>query len=89
MSLDAAIALMTAMIEVAVWVAGPILLAALVGGVVMGVLQTATQINEASVAFVVKATCVLLVMLGLGTTLTSKAVSYTKTSFSQIADVTR
>ena len=89
MTIDAALALMTGLLEMAVWLAGPVLGAALVGGVTIGILQTATQINEASVAFVVKASCVLLVFLTVGTKLTSKAVSYTKTSFSRIAEVVR
>lgn len=87
MSIDQAIALITGLLEMAVIIAGPVLGAALVGGVAIGILQTATQINEMSVAYVVKASCVLLVFLLAGTTLTAKAVSYTKEQFSAIGDV--
>ncbi|MEM9691585.1 MAG: flagellar biosynthetic protein FliQ [Myxococcota bacterium] len=87
MNIDQAIALMTELIENTIFIAGPILGAALVGGVVMGILQTATQINEMSVSYVVKAACVLAVFLIGGTTFVSKAVTYTKQSFAKIADV--
>lgn len=87
MTIDQAIALMTSLIEASVFVAGPVLGAALVGGVCIGVLQTATQINEMSVAYVVKAGCVLLVFLLAGSTLAAKTVHYTRTSFSNIANV--
>lgn len=87
MSIDQAIALMTSLIEVSVFVAGPVLGAALVGGVAIGVLQTATQINEMSVAYVVKAGCVLMVFFLAGSALASKTVSYTREQFSNIANV--
>ena len=87
MSIDQAIALMTSLIEVSVFVAGPVLGAALVGGVAIGVLQTATQINEMSVAYVVKAACVLMVFFLAGSALASKTVSYTREQFSNIANV--
>jgi len=86
-NIDQAIALMTTLIEVSVFVAGPILGAALVGGVAIGVLQTATQINEMSVAYVVKAGCVLAVFFLAGSSLAAKTVHYTRTQFSNIADV--
>ncbi len=87
MSIDQAIALMTSLIETSVFVAGPVLGAALVGGVAIGILQTATQINEMSVAYVVKAACVMLVFFLGGTSLVSKTVSFTRTQFSNIANV--
>ncbi len=89
MNIDQAIALMTDLIKTTILVGGPILAAALVGGVVIGILQTATQINEASVAYVVKAACVLLMFLVAGTSLASRTVQYTRETFMRIADVVR
>lgn len=89
MNLDQAIALMTELLKTAVMVGGPVLGAALVGGVVIGIVQTATQINEASIAYVVKAGCVILMFLVAGTALASRTVQYTRDSFSRIADVVR
>lgn len=89
MTIDQALALMTELITTSIWVGGPVLLAALVGGVVIGIVQTATQVNEASIGFVVKAACVLLVFLAAGTSLASRTVQYTRESFMKIADVVR
>jgi flagellar biosynthetic protein FliQ len=88
-SVDQAIALMTGLIEATILVAGPILAAALVGGVLIGIIQTATQINEMSVAYVVKAACVLLVFAIGGTAIAEKAVRYTRTQLTAIGDVVR
>jgi flagellar biosynthesis protein FliQ len=89
MNIDQAIAVMVAMLENSAVVAGPLLLAALLGGVLVGVIQTATQINEMSVAFVVKAACVGLVFVVAGTAIAERAVRYTHDSFASIADVGR
>ena len=42
-------------LEIALWVGGPLLLVVLVVGVVIGVIQAATQLNEPTIAFVAKA----------------------------------
>jgi flagellar biosynthetic protein FliQ len=89
MTSDQALYLMMGLLEHAVWIAGPVLGAALVGGVFIGVLQTATQINEMSIAYVVKAGCVMLVFLFAGSALMSKTMDYTKTHFKNIAKVVR
>ncbi|MSP25131.1 MAG: flagellar biosynthetic protein FliQ [Myxococcales bacterium] len=89
MTIDQSISLMTELIETSIWVGGPVLGAALVGGVLIGVLQTATQIQEQSVGFVVKAACVLLVFFMGGTALASKTVKFTRDHFDRIGDVVR
>ncbi len=89
MTVDQALYLMMGLLEHSVWIAGPVLGAALVGGVAIGVLQTATQINEMSIAYVVKAGCVLLVFLLAGSALVSKTINYTRTHFANIAEVVR
>ena len=87
MTIDQAIALMAGLLQTTVTVAGPLLGAALVGGVFIGVVQTATQINEMSMAYVVKAACLLLVLVLAGSALADKAVSFTRTSFTAVAEV--
>jgi flagellar biosynthesis protein FliQ len=47
-------------------VAGPVVLTALVVGVFVSIAQTVTQVQEASVAFVLKLTAVVIVMLIAG-----------------------
>ena len=64
-------------LEVALWVAGPLLLAVLVVGVLVGVLQAATQINEPTVAFVIKAIALTAVLAITGNSLLGHLVEYT------------
>ena len=86
---DHALELITGALKVAAAVGGPLLLASLVVGIVVGVLQAATQVNEASVTYVVKACAVLAVLLALGHVLASEMVGYTRESFQSIGHVVR
>lgn len=87
MKIDHAMWLMSQLIEVTIMVAGPLLAAALVGGVLIGVVQTVTQINEMSLAYVVKAACILAILATFGTSIVEYAIRYTRTSIASIADV--
>ncbi len=71
------------------YVAGPLLLAALVSGVIVGLFQAVVQVNEASLSFLVKLVSVCLVLLGLGSTLGGNLVGYARRSFSSIERVVR
>lgn len=51
------------------WVAGPLLLTVLIVGVVVGVVQAATQLNEPTIAFVAKAAALTAVLFALGSLL--------------------
>jgi flagellar biosynthesis protein FliQ len=88
MSADGAVILMATLLRVVAFVAGPILLASLLAGVAIGIVQTATQINEASISYVVKAAAVVLVVVVLGPTLAAYTVTYARTSFESIERVT-
>ncbi len=59
-------------------VAGPLLLAALVAGIVVGLLQTVAQVNEASVSFLVKLAAVIAIAIALGPTFGRQLGEYTK-----------
>ena len=74
-----------------VWgkIAGPMLIAALVVGVVIGVLQAATQVNEASVSFLTKLIAMGLTVLALGSWTMRTLVDYTSRTIGSIADVVR
>ena len=85
MSPDHALALMQALLQVTIIVVGPLLLAALVAGVV----QTATQVNEASLGFIVKVMAALIALLLFGPMMAEKLVSYTRQSFEAVATVVR
>jgi flagellar biosynthetic protein FliQ len=89
MNSDQALELFATLLKAAIFVAGPVLLAALVAGVTVGIVQAATQINEASISFVVKVAAVLAVLVTVGPALASHAVGYARTSFLAIEHVVR
>jgi flagellar biosynthetic protein FliQ len=70
-------------------VQGMTALSALVAGLVVGILQAATQLNEGSVSFVVKVTAVLAALLLAGPSLAGVAVQYTRASLQAIEHVVR
>ncbi len=65
------------------WVAGPLLLTVLVVGVVVGVVQAATQLNEPTIAFVAKA-ALTAVLFALGSLLIGHLVEFTTLLFQRI-----
>ena len=89
MSPDQAVALVMAFLRAALYAAGPVLLVALAAGVLVGILQTATQINESSISFLVKVGAVVFVILTLGPMLATYVTDYTRTSLQSIGDVVR
>lgn len=89
MSSDHALALIYGLLTTTMYVAGPILAAALLGGVLVSIIQTATQVNEASISFIVKVGAVLAVLVVGGPVLAEKVVSYTRNSIASIEDVVR
>ncbi|MEO8798736.1 MAG: flagellar biosynthetic protein FliQ [Polyangiaceae bacterium] len=89
MNADQAANLIANLLQTTLLVAGPILIASLLAGVFVGILQTATQINEASVSYVVKVVAVGLVLVVLGPRLAQQAIGYTKDNFKAVATVVR
>lgn len=89
MTIDGAVELFRNAIFVAAMVAGPALMVALLMGLVVGVLQAATQVNEASISFLVKLIAVGVTFAVLGSWTMQKLVDYTSRTISSIADVTR
>ena len=71
-------------LQLALLLGAPLLLAVLLSGVIVGILQAATQINEPTIAFVAKA-ITLVGMLGLtGHFLLGRLVSFTTDLFHRI-----
>jgi len=89
MTSDGAIELLLGVIMAWMAMAGPMLLAALVVGVFVGVLQAATQINEASISFLTKLIAVGAVLILLGSWSARQLVEYTTRTISSIADVVK
>jgi flagellar biosynthesis protein FliQ len=65
-------------------VGAPLLLAALVIGVVISIFQATTQINEQTLIFIPKIVGMLLVLLILGNWMLTKLSDYTTGLFEQI-----
>jgi len=66
MNIDIALNLVEKMLWTAVMVGGPILIVALVVGLVISIFQVATQIQEMTLTFVPKIVAVTLVLFVLG-----------------------
>lgn len=84
-----ALELIARLLQVTMFVAGPVLLASLVAGLLVGIVQAATQINEASVSFIVKVVSVVAVLVGLGPSLVTYTTDYARSSFGAIEHVVR
>jgi flagellar biosynthesis protein FliQ len=89
MTIDGATDLFVKALIVATRVAGPALFVTLVVGLVIGVLQAATQVNEASISFVAKLLCVMVTLAVLGSWTLRQLVDYTTRSIGSIADIVR
>jgi flagellar biosynthesis protein FliQ len=70
-------------------VAGPMIFAALVVGLVVGVVQAATQINEASISFVTKLLAVIATFALVGAWSLEQLTTYAAHMFTSMGDVVR
>ncbi len=89
MTVDGAVELFTRAFIAAMKFAGPMLMVALVVGVVVGVLQAATQVQEASVSFGAKLLAVGLTFAVLGSWTLRQFVDYTSRTLASISDIAR
>ncbi len=87
MNTDQALSLMATFLHTVLYVTAPLLTVSLVAGVVVGIVQTATQINEASISFLVKVGAVIVTGVVLGAHLGAYAVDYTRACLGSIAGV--
>ena len=71
-------------VTVTVLLASPLLLAALVTGVTVGILQAATQINEMTLSFIPKLLGMAATMLVAGPWMLKLIVNYTRDLFESI-----
>ncbi|MWN06672.1 flagellar biosynthetic protein FliQ [Gilliamella bombicola] len=76
-------------IKVAASLAGPILLAALVTGLIISLLQAATQINEMTLSFIPKIIAVIVVLILWGPTMLSTMIDYLQIVITDIPNLTR
>ena len=77
----------------ALWVlalaSAPILIPALITGVLLGMVQAATSINEATLSFVPKLLVVALCLALFGTAILMLLVDFTNEIFARIPELTR
>jgi flagellar biosynthetic protein FliQ len=74
-------------LEVAFLVAAPMLLTALTIGLIVGIFQAATQINDSSLSFIPKLIGVFLVLVLAGPWLLSIMSDYLRSVLSSIPDI--
>jgi flagellar biosynthetic protein FliQ len=89
MTVDGALEMLRNAMLIAAELAGPAILTALMVGVLSGVMQTITQVNEASVSFVLKMLAVCVAFAAMGSHLMSRSVDYTRRTIGSIADVVK
>ena len=74
-------------LQMALMLGAPPLIAVLVVGVVVGVIQAATQLNEPTIGFVVKAVALVATLALTGHFLLGKLVSFTTDLFHRIPHI--
>ena len=74
-------------LQMALLLGAPPLIAVLVVGVVVGVVQAATQLNEPTIGFVVKAVALVATLALTGNFLLGKLVSFTTDLFHRIPHI--
>ncbi|MGA2450032.1 MAG: flagellar biosynthetic protein FliQ [Polyangiaceae bacterium] len=87
MTTDQALSLMATFLRTVLYITAPLLSVSLIAGVVVGIIQTATQINEPSISFLVKVATVVVTGVVLGAQLGAYAIDYTRACFGAIAGV--
>ncbi|MFN4997672.1 MAG: flagellar biosynthetic protein FliQ [Betaproteobacteria bacterium] len=75
-------------LRMALILSGPILLALLIVGLIIGILQAATQLNETTVAFVPKIVVMVLVILLAGPPLLALFSDYLREIILRIPSIT-
>lgn len=66
------------MLELVVMLAGPLLIPALIIGLLVGMFQAATQINEMTLSFIPKLAIVVVVLIVLGPWMLGIIVNFTR-----------
>jgi flagellar biosynthetic protein FliQ len=87
MNTDQALSLMSSFLRTVLYVTTPLLCVSLIAGVVVGIIQTATQINEASISFLVKVAAVVGTGIVLGAHLAAYTIDYARTCLGAVAGV--
>lgn len=87
MTTDGAMTILSHFLETGLYVAAPLLAVAVVIGVGIGVVQTATQINEPAIAYAAKVAGLVALTLFAGPAIADKLLGYTRDTFRSITHV--
>ena len=87
MSPDTVISIGKKAVETGLLTSAPMLIAAMVVGLLISIFQAATQINEQTMTFIPKIVAVFLTLLIFGPWIIELLVTFTSGIFSQIATV--
>jgi len=87
--MPALLALADRMLWTTALIAAPILLASLGVGLVVGLIQAATSVNEQTLTFVPKLAAIALVLVILGASMIVLLADFTNEIFSQISSIAR
>jgi flagellar biosynthesis protein FliQ len=73
-------------LEVAIYMAGPLLIVALIVGLIVSIFQAATQINEATLSFIPKLLGIILTLVIVGPWMLTTFTDYFRATISSIAN---
>lgn len=89
MNEDLILFLGTDALKTTAWIASPLLLAALVTGLLVSIFQAITQINEATLTFIPKMIIVAFVIMFAGSWMIDVMKSYTVNLYENISEYVR
>ncbi|HFZ0981675.1 TPA: flagellar biosynthesis protein FliQ [Klebsiella aerogenes] len=87
MTPESVMAIGTEAMKVALALAAPLLLAALISGLVVSLLQAATQINEMTLSFIPKNLAVVATIIIAGPWMLNLLLDYMRTLFSNLPNI--
>ena len=87
MTPESVMAIGTEAMKVALALAAPLLLAALISGLVVSLLQAATQINEMTLSFIPKILAVVATIIIAGPWMLNLLLDYIRTLFSNLPNI--
>ena len=87
MDIDLAVNLVYEMFKITLLVATPVILLIFIVGLLISILQAATQINEMTITFVPKIIAALIGLIIFGSWMTRNLVDYTRESFETILQI--
>lgn len=74
-------------LEVFILVSAPMLITALVTGLIVSIFQAATQINEMTLSFIPKLLVTFIIMIVFGSWMIGQLIDYTRGIFSNIPNM--